>query len=142
LESNEKEVVIESDIEKEMEAFIKTIGQAQISELTRFRNDSEIKKIHLTLEDTKTLASIFDENRGEEWSENPLVLDHLITYLRQLKSVKNLVLMLRQLDNISCSLILILADEIRMEYLNNLTEGLKSYLQNWYDDFIDTVCDM
>ena len=124
-----------------MENFIDSIGDKELNELTAFRNDQEIKKIHLTLEDTKVLASIFDENRGEDWAEKPVVLDHLITYLRQLKSVKNLVLMLKQLDNISCSLILILADEIRMEYLNNLRDGLKLYLQNWYDGFINTVCD-
>ena len=108
--------------------------------LQKFKNDKQIKKIHLTLEDSVNFASLFDEQRGELWTEDPIILDNLITFLRQIKSVKNLVLMLKQLDNISCSLILILADEIRMEYVDNLEDELRDYFTSWYDEFIPTIC--
>lgn len=141
LSANEKEVVSEANIDPEIEQFVRGLSAQQLEELRGFRNDPLTKKIHLTLEDSRLLASLFDENRGKAWAEQPKTLDHLITYLRQLKSVKNLVLMLRQLDNISCSLILILADEIRLEYLDNLRGSLKQSLQDWYDAFIATVCE-
>lgn len=130
----------DSDISSEIESIVGSLTDAQVLELRDFQNDKLIKNIHLTLEDVKTLATLFDENRGSDWAEQPQILDHFITYLRQLKSVKNLVLMLKQLDNISCSLILILADEIRMEYIGNLKGQIRNYFETWYSEFIPTVC--
>ena len=120
---------------------MREMDQNMLTGLNNFENDRLIKNIHLTLVDTKFFASIFDKQRGFEWAENPKILDNLITFLRQIKSVKNLLYMLRQLDNISCSLILILAEDIRLEYVNNLRNKLRELFSSWYDEFVLTICD-
>ena len=111
------------------------------NEFKNFKIDKKAKNIHLSLEDTKMLYSMFLKNRQQEWTQNPKVMDYFILFLRQYKSAVNIVKKLRQIENIECKFILVLSKEVIGEYTDNLSNALKFKFDNWFNTMIKGFCD-
>ena len=103
-----------------------------IQELKNLKIDKQVKNINLEISDFRIFFNLFKELKGESWVENPLIVDHLLVYLKQIKSAKNFILKLAYLGNVSSSLISVMADDIWKEYTINLNTGLKDYFGKWW----------